>query len=546
LASQIKKISRSVAVRPLEIFEIPVAQKLHNNLNVSKWIYGNPQLGKPEKTVMVVGETGSGKSTLINAMVNHILGVKFEDTFRFKLINETQKPETESQTESITSYTLHNPYSTFLPYDLTIVDTPGFGDTKGLTRDKQITKHIKEFFNTKGRTGIDHLDAVCFFAKSSDPRLSPTQRYIYQSVLQVFGKDVERSIYVMVTFCDDSGNDDDDDSDDEGSNNLKVVDALRESKVPCFTVYQFNNGALYSKNTKKRKPLWSLSTAAFQRFFDNLTTSESVSLLLTKEVMENREQLQIKIQDLKQKISIGVIKVNQLEKDKTVLEEKKGKIKENEHFTYERETTVRVQVNIKGTGKFVTNCTKCNYTCHYPCILAESAIKYNCGAMRNRGTNDAYCAICPQRCSWKHHVNDSIKIEDKVQKETVTDEHLKREYLIAKSEKDTMEAIISSVEESLKSVHTDLMKNVEDIQQCLQRLDEIALNPYNLSEEDYIDVLIEQERTNLEEGYQQRIQIYEEAKEHIRLINRAKHHAVLSGEQDSIRHVAANFQQWAL
>jgi len=45
---------------------------------------------------MVVGKTGSGKSTLINATVNHILGVKFEDIFCFKLINETQKPETES------------------------------------------------------------------------------------------------------------------------------------------------------------------------------------------------------------------------------------------------------------------------------------------------------------------------------------------------------------------------------------------------------------------------------------------------------------------
>jgi len=278
--------------------------------------------------------------------------------------------------------------------------------------------------------------------KSLDPCLSPIQWYIYQSVLQVFGKDVERSIYVMVTFCDDSGNDDYNDSDDEGSNNLKVVDALRESKVPFL---RFINSIMVLCTPKilKRELLWSLSTAEFQRFFDNLTTTEYVSLLLTKEIMENREQLQIKIQDLKQKISIGVIKVNQPGKDKTVLEEKKGKIKENEHFTYQRETTVRVQVNIKGTGKFVTNYTKCNYTCQYPCILAESTIKYNCGAMRNRGTNDPYFAICPRRCSWKHHVNDGIKIVDEVQKETVTDEYLKREYFIAKQNSSAMLQILA-------------------------------------------------------------------------------------------------------
>ena len=114
---QIKKISTKISDDPLPIYEVPVVEKIHGHLKISKQVYGTATPGKPEKILMVVGETGTGKSTLINGMLNHILGVKFEDPFRFKVINEEKLPQTESQTQYITSYTFYHPYSSELPYD---------------------------------------------------------------------------------------------------------------------------------------------------------------------------------------------------------------------------------------------------------------------------------------------------------------------------------------------------------------------------------------------------------------------------------------------
>ena len=87
-------------------------------------------------------------------------------------------------------------------FNLTIIDTPGFGDTRGLERDQQITKHIREFFQLKGHDGLDKLHAIGFVTQAPLARLTPTLKYISDSILSVFGKDIKDNIFVMSTFAD--------------------------------------------------------------------------------------------------------------------------------------------------------------------------------------------------------------------------------------------------------------------------------------------------------------------------------------------------------
>ena len=169
------------------------------------WFHIGPHRNVPNhKYIILVGATGCGKSTLIDGMVNYILGVQWKDPFRFKCVREDEssdRNQAHSQTSSVTAYTIHYQEEMAVPYSITIIDTPGYGDTRGVQRDKEITTTIHRFLTQK-ETRIDRIHAACFVAASGDSRLTTTQRYILDSVLSIFGKDVKDNIRLLVTFAD--------------------------------------------------------------------------------------------------------------------------------------------------------------------------------------------------------------------------------------------------------------------------------------------------------------------------------------------------------
>jgi polynucleotide 5'-kinase involved in rRNA processing len=65
---------------------------------------GAPSNSKKAKTIMLVGATGTGKSTLVDGIVNYVLGVKWEDSFRFTVLDleQEEKDKVKNQVSSCT------------------------------------------------------------------------------------------------------------------------------------------------------------------------------------------------------------------------------------------------------------------------------------------------------------------------------------------------------------------------------------------------------------------------------------------------------------
>ena len=415
--------------------------------------------GESEKVLLVVGATGAGKTTLINGMVNYILGVEWKDDFRFKLITEeTMVSEAHSQTRNITAYTFYPMIGSPVPYMFTVIDTPGFGGTEGLQRDKKITEQIKEFFSIPPPDGIDHLDGIGFVVQSSQARLTKTRQYIFDSILSIFGNDVSENIFMMITFAD--------------GQCPPVLEAIKEAKIPSHSEehFQFNNSALFAKNdakeskTKFAEMFWEMCLYSLETFFEEFPKTESVSLSLTREVLEERNQLHVLIEGLNGQITQSMNKLEEIRQEEIVLQQHEKEIESNKDFTYTVDITKPSYINLEGTGRHTTTCGPCHATCHTNCKIVDDATKYKCWAMDKRGN----CRICPRKCDWSEHRNSPYLIEYVTITETRTAEHLKKKYQRAVQQKATSEQMMKSFEDSLQEVHVQVYTTIKSAQQCLR------------------------------------------------------------------------------
>jgi GTP-binding protein EngB required for normal cell division len=477
------------------------------------------QLGKrnlrtesyPHKVLMMVGATGTGKSTLINALTNHFLGVTFEDHFRFQLISpedEGGKKQTHSQTSWVNAYIFMPHPNSGVPYRLTIIDTPGYGDTRGIAQDQSITAQIKAFFSSKD-IGVDHINGVAIVVKASDTRLTDAQKYIFGSILNIFGRDMESSIMIIATHAD--------------STKILALDALKESNVPINPSLTFpvNNNALYERNisrddddddsTEIFRITWNKNTKKYKEICSCLQAMGDASLWLTQENLQEREVLQVTMEDIKENLKQGVVMAAEIKKTEDLVEKQQALRDKHKDYTY----TVPVRKKVKKPYLITLtafNCTKCEMSCHPLCSLTWG-IKRTCKMMSITGK----CKRC--ECGGQHHKLQNFQYTTVVenQKRIALDDAKK----FASAQMGLSASAI--VLQALQREHLTLLKQnillLRKAKQCLKRIEDISLSKTAITETGYIDLMIQNEITKKAEGWQDRIKALNELKKKTEVIN---------------------------
>lgn len=283
------------------------------------------------RIVMLLGSTGAGKTTLINGLVNYVFGVQNSDNYRLMLIKEsTNLSQAHSQTKDITAYTINYHPDLRIKYTLTIIDTPGFGDTAGIQEDNRITSQIREFLHIKGEHAVDQLHAVGFVAQACIPRLTEPQIFIFNSIQSLFGKDIAENIFPLLTFAD--------------GKDPQILGALGEHGVPCDHYFKFNNSVFIqqphdgvdakgqaqqkTRATKEFDNLfWELAYTSYKEFLEKLAVCRPVSMTLTREVLTERQKLETKITGLEGHIRSGVNHLALMRQELPVIEQLSAEVR---------------------------------------------------------------------------------------------------------------------------------------------------------------------------------------------------------------------------
>ncbi|XP_074474753.1 uncharacterized protein LOC141757809 [Sebastes fasciatus] len=472
--------------------------------NYSKETLGKKDPNKTNKTILLVGETGAGKSALINALVNYAMEVDLEDDIWFQIVEEEEKKrQSESQTTDVIVYEIFGFEGKTLPYSLTIIDTPGYGGIRGIEKDATVDQRLFHLFRSSD--GVHEINAVGLVLKAGENRLSDRLRYIFDSVMSLFGNDM-KNIVALVTHSD-------------GVTPENVLEALKDANIKCAKNeddeplhFRFNNCQSTQKTKKNKavlKAAWDLTKDQMGELTDYLKETSPQNLKTTVEVLDTRNGLAACIQNLQERMEMTELRQREIKQTQEALKKYEEEMKSNEKFivVIDEAYNDKVPVSEGRLGLWLyyngaVTCNVCKENCHNPCEVAW--FKEYCVVMKG-----GRCTVCTGNCPASDHVKEKWIYEPKTREVQKNLQDLKEKYEENKAGSESKLSLLETLQKEMEELQKGKDQWLEKSFKHVVKLEQIALNVDSLSTHAYVDFLIEKMK---EKGDTEKVQILEEIK----------------------------------
>ncbi len=471
-----------------------------------------PGLGLPDIRIAVVGRSGSGKSSIINTLTNIFEGRRYDEE-RVFAITQTLSIEVEDKPKIIElksnihafkdkqtdlkngnqseSQTQHSNIYSFRTENcnISLIDTPGIGDTRGFDQDKKNIKSVVEALKAS-----EKFNAICLVFKGTDQRVDQSLKYLISQYQSLMTKESQNNIVVCFTFVD-------------NPNNVPAKKALVDGGVISADTptFNFDNSCLIPlseyelKTQKSKKKLedsetnkWESNYFNAQKMILRISKMKAISGTTVLNLYLKRDLAYQKANQEIQNIKVLTEEQNNVERQKSDLDNIIQKIKQTDGHTtcnykqikVKRKRTVNKKVQkTLGTGRKATLCVNHDILCHEDCSLDwikdQGDISFlNCAAF----CGATECLDC--KCNYKYHLHDNKYFvnEDVIEEysdyetttEILTDQEIKKQNEILKKEKIEKEKLAKIALEKLDMLESDKKASYSIIATFYQEIDKVS------------------------------------------------------------------------
>jgi len=485
--------------------------------------------------ILLLGETGVGKSTFINAIANYLTYETMEDALKsggnilaliptsFAVTDENFKQHTvsvgdgntnenqdagQSATQSCKSYKFP-----FQGGVIRLIDTPGIGDVRGIEQDKINMENILGFIGQH-----DELHGICILMKPNNSRLTVSFTFCIKELLCHLQKNASRNIVFVFTNSRGTFYKPGDTAptlkavlkDIESSPPYVSIPFVREN-VYCFDSEAFRflmalHNGIHIKDEQIFGESWKISVKECKRMVnyianliphrvqDTVSINDARRLILdlSKPMAEIAQNIDVNLQVIEDRQR----ELLHMDADMTDLGKRlRIPTVDLKQVQLQQPTTVCTApkcIEIRTAGLV----SKTNYIqkCHNPCYLkgVQAEILNNtallgCSAME--GT--ANCTKCG--CSYVSHMHIYYEMEEM---DVLVEDSAVKDLIAQKADG---KALIRQSIKTLEKRSEDLLKEKEFLTKSVARfaifLKNNAIAPYNDAFKDYLQHFIRNEQT---------------------------------------------------
>ncbi|GBB85365.1 hypothetical protein RclHR1_11910001 [Rhizophagus clarus] len=382
--------------------------------------------------ILLLGGTGTGKSTIINTMASYFLNgtldkpkivipTKFHEVTEREFASKHSEAKfddvTKSQTTKCYNYTFNHPDNP--AHEFIFIDTPGLSDTNGV---KQDDKNIQEIIDTAISAGS--LSAIVIIANGTEARVTPSiKNTLVRLANNLPDELIDRNLLLILTKCSKSSA--------SFSEEAFTKEIARPKKIFYMDNQAFCTNPQIWKNDEDERPNvqynWDKSLKTIDNLLMTITEMSSTSTQAFQNMKNYRDRIKSEITKVTQDIA-NIQKVqDSLDAAQKALQKTGDQKKSFANYTKTESIKLKKIVNASYHSTVCTLHLKDNIICHDHCGLE---FKNTSGTNHFSG---CYCmgsnGLCKEcGCGPLSHFHDKVKLVEQTQTINKILEDIKLQY----------------------------------------------------------------------------------------------------------------------